>query len=230
VPTTPQTQGPSRTGVVVPPPQNGVAPVQNLMAGIKKERNLTLMPLVTISTTPFVAPGTVTTPTTPTVTEGILLSITSPPPPAQSTQTLCLSVPRDIADITLSAFLTKDLTLHGSYTFTVTANGRKLSPVLWPDASRRSGTIDSIAVLPTRPNGSSPTPPSIGGGPGDQWKFVIPLGEKGSITSVDANCTAFLKRDERGLLVRGERSRTGQAAGEDGGEVERVVILVLRGR
>lgn len=50
------------------------------------------------------------------------------------------------------------------------------------------------------------------------------------MTSVEANCTAFLKRDERGLLVRGERSRTGQAAGEDGGELERVVVLVLRGR
>jgi hypothetical protein len=65
---------------------------------------------------------------------------------------------------------------------------------------------------------------------GDHWKFTILLGEAGSITSVEAGCTAFLKRDERGLLVRGERSRTGIAAGEDGGEVERVVLLVLRGR
>ena len=65
---------------------------------------------------------------------------------------------------------------------------------------------------------------------GDTWRFTLTLGDPGSVTSIEAGCTAFLKRDERGLLVRGERSRTGQAAGEDGGELERVVILVLRGR
>jgi hypothetical protein len=74
-----------------------------------------------------------------------------------------------------------------------------------------------------------PTVPS-GNVIGDMWKFGVVLGEAGSITSVEAGCTAFLKRDERGLLVRGERSRTGIAAGEDGGELERVVVLILRGR
>ena len=127
--------------------------------------------------------------------------------------------------------MTKDLTLHGSYTFTVTSNGRKLSPTIWPDsASRRSGTTDSIAVARV-PVSVPPTPPTPSGNLiGDTWRFSVVLGEPGSITSVEAGCTAFLKRDERGLLVRGERSRTGIAAGEDGGELERVVVLVLRGR
>ena len=127
----------------------------------------------------------------------------------------------------------KDLTLHGSYTFTVIANGRKIPPSIWPDASRRSGTTDSIAVTSKAAEAASE-----GGGTatlnekewGDHWRFGISLGEAGSITSVEAACTAFLKRDERGLLVRGEKSRTGMAAGEDGGETERVVLLVLRGR
>lgn len=129
----------------------------------------------------------------------------------------------------MNAYLAKDLTLHGSYTFTVTLNGRKLSPTVWPDASRRSGTTDSIAVAP---RGSMLPQTALPGadGIGDTWRFTLALGEPGSITSIEAGCTAFLKRDERGLLVRGERSRTGQAAGEDGGELERVVILVLRGR
>ena len=230
MPTTPNfPQGPVRTGVVVPQPNGTGPPGQNLMYGVKKERNLTLIPLVTITTAPVPEPVTTSPTSTPQSTyPGILLSITSPPPPAQSTQTLCLTVPRDIDNLTLSAHLTKDLTLHGSYTFTVTANGRRLSPTVFPDASRRSGTIDSIAVLPPR---QSPTPPAtLGSGTGDMWKFTIALGEKGSVTTIDASCTAFLKRDERGLLVRGERSRTGQAAGEDGGELERVVVLVLRGR
>jgi hypothetical protein len=131
--------------------------------------------------------------------------------------------------------MTKDLTLHGSYTFSVIANGRKVPPSIWPDASRRSGTVggvtDSISVLPQHP--ATPQTPAVGLNAkewGDHWRFGISLGEAGSITSVEASCTAFLKRDERGLLVRGERSRTGMAAGEDGGEVERVVLLVLRGR
>ena len=127
--------------------------------------------------------------------------------------------------------MTKDLALHGSYTFTVTSNGRKVAPQIWPDASRRSGTVttDSIAVVP-RGTPIAPVASPGSGAVGDQWRFTIPLGDMGSITSIEANCTAFLKRDERGLLVRGERSRTGQAAGEDGGELERVVIIVLRGR
>jgi len=224
-------QGPSKTGVVIPPSTNGVQPLQNIMLGTKRERSLTLIPLVTISTTSISSPvsTTSTTSTSQSGQHGLLLSITSPAPPAQSTQTLCLTVPRDIADLMLNAYLTKDLTLHGSYTFTVSANGRKLSPTVWPDASRRSGTTDSIAVLP-RPGNPPPSPSTGPTGTGDTWKFTIPLGDKGSVTSIEASCTAFLKRDDRGLLVRGERSRTGQAAGEDGGELERIVILVLRGR
>jgi hypothetical protein len=142
---------------------------------------------------------------------------------------------RDVNEVILNAYLTKDLALHGSYTFTVTSNGRKMAPAIWPDASRRSGTVttDSIAVAargtPVTPVTTIPIV-STSSAVGDQWRFIIPLGDMGSITSIEANCTAFLKRDERGLLVRGERSRTGQAAGEDGGELERVVIIVLRGR
>ena len=133
--------------------------------------------------------------------------------------------------------MTKDLTLHGSYTFSVVANGRKVPPTEWPDASRRSGTVggatDSISVLPQHPAAPQTTSSGLGLNAkewGDHWRFVISLGDAGSITIVEAGCTAFLKRDDRGLLVRGERSRTGMAAGEDGGEVERVVLLVLRGR
>jgi hypothetical protein len=218
---------PSRTGVIIPPSQeNGVRPMGSLMLGHKRERSLTLIPLITLSTPS--PPETPSSTPSQTSSHALLLNITSPPPPAPSTQTLCLTVPKSISELTLTANLTKDLTLHGSYTFTVTANGRKLSPTIWPDsASRRSGTTDSISV--TRVPPPMPTVPS-GNVIGDMWKFGVVLGEAGSITSVEAGCTAFLKRDERGLLVRGERSRTGIAAGEDGGELERVVVLILRGR
>jgi hypothetical protein len=221
---------PPRTGVVIPPSQeNGVRqPLHNLMIGNKRERNLTLIPLVTLSTSaehssPTQSSTSASSTPQPSST-ALLLSVTSTTPPAPSTQTICLTVPKYTNELVLNAYLAKDLTLQGSYTFTVTSNGRKLSPTLWPDASRRSGTTDSIAVAP---RGTTPTTPN---GLGDAWRFSIALGDYGSITTIEAGCTAFLKRDERGLLVRGERSRTGQAAGEDGGELERVVIIVLRGR
>jgi hypothetical protein len=221
---------PIRTGTVIPPSQeNGVRqPLHSLMANAKRERNLTLLPLMTLSTlanqaSPNIS-STSTSSTPQPVSSSLLFSITSSPPPSPSTQTICVSVPKDTTELVLNAYLTKDLTLHGSYTFTVTSNGRKVSPSMWPDASRRSGATDSV-IFPKAPN----APPTTGG-IGDQWRFSLPLGDPGSLTSIDAGCTAFLKRDERGLLVRGERSRTGQAAGEDGGELERVVFIVLRGR
>lgn len=233
-PPTPQVQQ-SRTGVVTPSQENGVRqPLHNIMFNSKRERGLILIPLLTLSTpTQLASPAASSTTTSsspqPSST-GLLLTITSTPPPAPSTQTICLTVSKDTPELILNAYLTKDLTLQGSYTFTVTSNGRKLAPLIWPDASRRSGTTDSIAVvprgtpIPTNSNNTNAT-----GILGDTWRFNLVLGEPGSITTVEASCTAFLKRDERGLLVRGERSRTGQAAGEDGGELERVVILVLRG-
>jgi len=228
---------PSRTSMINPPVQeNGVRPLQSLMQNAKRDRSLTLIPLITLSTaTGTTQPnGTYTNGTTPTSSSSILLSITSITPPAPSTQTLILSVPRDTPELVLNAHVTKDLALQGSYTFTVTCNGRKLAPTLWPDASRRSGSIDSIAV--TAPSSTPISPPSTAGGLassgglGDHWRFSVQLGDPGSVTTLEAGCVAFLKRDERGLLVRGERSRTGQAAGEDGGELERVVVLVMRGR
>ena len=235
LPSTPQLAPPAtRTGTVIPPSQeNGVRqPLHNLMINTKRERNLTLIPLITLSTPPQLTSPTVSSTSTTSSPQpsstSLLLSITSTPPPAPSTQTICLTVSKDTPELVLNAYLAKDLTLHGSYTFTVSANGRKVSPSIWPDASRRSGTTDSIAVAPR--GTSLPTPPASTGALGDAWRFNVVLGEPGSITSIEAGCTAFLKRDERGLLVRGERSRTGQAAGEDGGELERVVILVLRGR
>jgi len=207
---------PTRTGVIIPPSQeNGVRPLNTIMMGTKRERSLTLIPLVTLSS------------------EGYLHTITSPHPPAPATQTICLTISRDTNEVVLNAYLAKELSLHGSYTFTVTSNGRKVAPAIWPDASRRSGTVttDSIAVAPRGSPAAPVTTTALSSSvAGDQWRFNIPLGDMGSITSIEANCTAFLKRDERGLLVRGERSRTGQAAGEDGGELERVVIIVLRGR
>lgn len=220
---TPQPLAPSRTGVIVPPTEASARqPLHNLLVSTKRERNLNLIPLITIST--VAAANSPSSSPSPNLSR--LLTITSPPPPAPSTQTLCVTVLGEVSELIFNAFLTKDLTLHGSYTFTVTLNGRKLAPTLWPDASRRSGTTDSISVA--APPGQTPllTPGAIG----DAWQFVLTLGEPGSISTIEASCTAFLKRDERGLLVRGERSRTGQAAGEDGGELERVVILVLRGR
>ena len=220
-----------RTAIIGPSQENLMKqPLQNIMVGTKRERNLTLIPLITVSipSTQASAGSSASTPSTQPSTTGLLLTITSTPPPAPSTQTVCLSVPRTTTELILSAYLTKDLTLHGSYTFTVSSNGRKLAPTLWPDSTRRSGTADSITVAAKGGNAVSSV--GLGGAVGDAWKFTVPLGDSESVTSVDANCTAFLKRDERGLLVRGERSRTGQAAGEDGGELERVVIIVHRGR
>lgn len=229
----PQPSVPSRTAVV-PPAENGVRqPLHNLLLNTKKERNLSLIPLITISTltaatSPILSTDSASSSPLPKSPE-LLLSITSTPPPAPSTQSLCLTVPNEISELVLNVFLTKDLTLHGSYTFTVSSNGRKIAPTIWPDASRRSGATDSITITP---KGTPPgqTHPFAVGAIGDAWQFLLTLGEPGSITTIEASCTAFLKRDERGLLVRGERSRTGQAAGEDGGELERVVVLVLRGR
>jgi hypothetical protein len=232
-PSTPQLAPPvNRTGMVVPPQENGVRqPLHNLMTNTKRERSLTLIPLITLSTPPQLPSPPISSPSTSSSPQpsstSLLLSITSIPPPAPSTQTICLTVSKDTPELILSAYLTKDLTLQGSYTFTVSSNGRKVAPSVWPDASRRSGTTDSIAVAP---KGTTIPPTASTGALGDTWRFNLVLGEPGSITSIEAGCTAFLKRDERGLLVRGERSRTGQAAGEDGGELERVVILVLRGR
>jgi hypothetical protein len=229
---------PSRTAVITPATsqENGVRqPLHNIMLNSKRERSLTLIPLITLSTpTQLASPAASSTSTSSSpqpASTGLLLSITSPPPPSPSTQTICLTVSKDTPELILNAYLTKDLTLHGSYTFTVSSNGRKLAPSIWPDASRRSGTTDSIAVAPRGTPLPTPTTNSTSAGIlGDTWRFGLVLGEPGSITTIEAGCTAFLKRDERGLLVRGERSRTGQAAGEDGGELERVVILVLRGR
>jgi hypothetical protein len=208
----PQTPLTPRTGMVIPPSmENGIRASQSIMFPAKRDRSLTLMPLVTITTEGE---------------EGLVWNITSPAPPTSSTQTLCLTLPSATTQLSLTAHLTKDLTLQGSYTFTVTCNNRKLAPTVWPDSSRRSGTTDTVTVAP-HPNPPVPVPSTL---LGDTWKFTVPLGEPGSVSCLEAGCTAFLKRDERGLLVRGERSRTGQAAGEDGGEVERVVLLILRGR
>ena len=154
-PSTPQVTPPvNRTGMVVPPSQeNGVRqPLHNLMINTKRERSLTLIPLITLSSPPQLPSPTVSSTSTSSSPQpsstGLLLSITSPPPPAPSTQTICLTVSKDTPELILNAYLTKDLTVHGSYTFTVSSNGRKVSPSIWPDASRRSGTTDSIAVAP----------------------------------------------------------------------------------
>jgi hypothetical protein len=225
----PQLTPPVRTGLALTSSQdNGTRqPLQNIMLTNKRERNLTLIPLITLTTLieqSSPVSSDLSSSQLHVSNKGLLLSITSVTPPAPSLQSFCVNVPPNTTTLVLNAYLTKDLTFHGSYTFTVSCNGRKLAPTIWPDSTRRSGTADSLPVTP-KGNASVGLPTELG----DAWRFTVPLGEQGSMTSIDANCTAFLKRDERGLLVRGERSRTGQAAGEDGGELERVVIIVMRG-